>query len=155
MQNHHKENFEFMLEEGGFILVYSGVPPFPRARTYPPPETVTPKKLQGPWSGQPVRRQFLAGGGSAGVAPHWQPLVPQPARRRPAADQDLVQVVTSARFLSGNLATEQLRCFNIVGPLDWAGQQLLRVANGGRHIFVTPGPTDATPPPARKLSCWK
>eukprot|EP00668_Euglena_longa_P008872 GGOE01010683.1.p1 GENE.GGOE01010683.1~~GGOE01010683.1.p1 ORF type:complete len:599 (-),score=201.48 GGOE01010683.1:1171-2967(-) len=50
---------------------------------------------------------------------------------------DLIQVVQSAPFLSGNLATEQLRSFNVVGPLDWAGQQLLRAGRGERHIFVT------------------
>eukprot|EP00667_Euglena_gracilis_P001301 EG_transcript_1300 len=76
------------------------------------------------------------------VVAFWPHISPDAALETAVAiqqncDQDLVQVVTSARFLSGNLATEQLRCFNIVGPLDWAGQQLLRVANGGRHIFVT------------------
>lgn len=40
-----------------------------------------------------------------------------PAMASELPDLDLVQVVQSAAFLSGNLATEHMRCFNVVGPL--------------------------------------
>eukprot|EP00667_Euglena_gracilis_P006483 EG_transcript_6541 len=53
------------------------------------------------------------------------------------SDHDLIQVVQSGVFLSGNLATEHLRSFNLTGHLDWTGQLLLRVGAGERHIFVT------------------
>eukprot|EP00667_Euglena_gracilis_P002428 EG_transcript_2428 len=51
--------------------------------------------------------------------------------------QDLTQVVQTGPFLSGNLATEHLRCFNVAGPLQWAGHLLMRVGNGRCHIFIT------------------
>eukprot|EP00667_Euglena_gracilis_P002189 EG_transcript_2187 len=82
---------------------------------------------------------MCAGGG---VVAFWPLMSPDVAIETAMAiqlkcDMDLVQVVQSALFLSGNLATEHLRCFNVVGPLDWAGQQLLRAGAGGRHIFIT------------------
>eukprot|EP00668_Euglena_longa_P002046 GGOE01002378.1.p1 GENE.GGOE01002378.1~~GGOE01002378.1.p1 ORF type:complete len:696 (-),score=177.32 GGOE01002378.1:28-2079(-) len=76
------------------------------------------------------------------VVAFWPHISPDAALETAVAiqqhsNQDLIQVVQSSRFLSGNLATEHLRSFNIVGPMDWVGQQLLRVGSGGQHIFIT------------------
>jgi len=50
----------------------------------------------------------------------------------------LVQVVQSGPFLVGNLAADQLRSFNLVGPLDWVGLLMLRISPGNRsHILIT------------------
>eukprot|EP00668_Euglena_longa_P007481 GGOE01008960.1.p1 GENE.GGOE01008960.1~~GGOE01008960.1.p1 ORF type:complete len:446 (+),score=111.59 GGOE01008960.1:761-2098(+) len=53
------------------------------------------------------------------------------------SDLNVVQVVQTGMFFSGNLAAEQLRSFNVAGPLDWPGQQLLRLGGGGKHVFIT------------------
>eukprot|EP00667_Euglena_gracilis_P001946 EG_transcript_1946 len=80
-----------------------------------------------------------AGGAAVAI---WPTLSPDAALEAAVAIQrhsshDLIQVVQSGFFLSGNLATEHLRSFNLVGPMDWTGQLLLRVGAGGRHIFIT------------------
>jgi len=50
----------------------------------------------------------------------------------------LVQVVQSGTFLTGNLAAEHLRSFNVVGALDWAATQMLGISPGDRgHVLVT------------------
>eukprot|EP00667_Euglena_gracilis_P008717 EG_transcript_8826 len=74
------------------------------------------------------------------VVAFWTSVAPDAALEAAMAvqqhcDQDLVQVVQAAPFLAGNLATEHLRSFNVVGPLDWPGQLLLRLGGGGRHVF--------------------
>eukprot|EP00668_Euglena_longa_P008065 GGOE01009702.1.p1 GENE.GGOE01009702.1~~GGOE01009702.1.p1 ORF type:complete len:917 (-),score=222.18 GGOE01009702.1:820-3570(-) len=49
----------------------------------------------------------------------------------------IVQLVQFGSFLVGNLAAEQLSCFNVVGPLDLPGQQLLRLAWPADLVLVT------------------
>jgi len=56
---------------------------------------------------------------------------------RRLSSQSTVQVVQTGRFLAGNLGSRQLRTFNIFGPMDWAGQLLLRRIGPESHILIT------------------
>eukprot|EP00667_Euglena_gracilis_P030978 EG_transcript_43852 len=51
--------------------------------------------------------------------------------------QPVAMVIQSGQFLLGNLASQQSRSFNLLGPLDWAGQLLLRAGGQQPHVFVT------------------
>eukprot|EP00667_Euglena_gracilis_P003770 EG_transcript_3777 len=79
---------------------------------------------------------------SGAVVAMWATVSPEAALDTALAlqqlsDASLVQVVQSGVFLTGNLAADSLRAFNMVGPLDWPGRQLLRLDAGGQHVFVT------------------
>jgi len=56
---------------------------------------------------------------------------------RRLTSQSTVQVVQTGRFLAGNLGSQKLRTFNIFGPMDWAGQLLLRQLGTHPHILIT------------------
>lgn len=38
------------------------------------------------------------------------------------------------------MGAEHIQAFNVVGPGEWAGQQLLRVGLGHSHLLITPSP---------------
>eukprot|EP00667_Euglena_gracilis_P003052 EG_transcript_3064 len=79
---------------------------------------------------------------SGAVVAMWATVSPEAALDTALAlqqlsDASLVQVVQSGAFLSGNLAADSMRAFNVVGPLDWPGQQLLRLGGCEQFVFVT------------------
>jgi len=53
------------------------------------------------------------------------------------SDRPLTMVLQCGHFLCGNLGAEHIQAFNVVGPGEWAGQQLLRVGLGHSHLLIT------------------